>query len=74
MEKAFAILPRKAESANIRDTKPRNNGRYSLGVGLVKLTVHQCAFGPIHKLRQRDLVMEIRGNLVSSDLLRNRHA
>ena len=72
-EKFFAIFPRETERAHVGDTKTGDDGRKRLGIALGKLAVHEGALRPVHQLRQRDLVMEIGGNLVGDGLFGDRH-
>ena len=72
-EKFFAVFPREAEGAHIGNAKTGNDGRKGLGVALGKLAVHHGVLGPIHQLRQRDLVVKIPGDFVSDGLLCDCH-
>jgi hypothetical protein len=70
-EQLFAVVPLQTKSANVGETQPRHDGPQDLHVALIKLTLHQRAFGPVNQLRERELVVKICSNLVRHCLFRN---
>ncbi|MBI3876543.1 MAG: hypothetical protein HY300_11445 [Verrucomicrobia bacterium] len=70
MQQRLAVFPSEAKCAHVRDAEARNDGRKRLGLVLGKLAVHEGALRPVHQLRQRDLMVEVGGDLVGDGLLR----
>jgi hypothetical protein len=73
VEKFLAVVPRQAEDAHVGHAETGNNGRKYFGITFGKLAVHHGVLCPIHQLRERDLVVEIRGDFVGNGLFRDRH-
>jgi hypothetical protein len=73
VEEFLAVVPRQAEGAHVGHAETGNNGRKYFGVTSGKLAVQQGVLRPIHQLRERGLVMEIRGDFVGDGLFRDRH-
>jgi hypothetical protein len=72
-EQLLAIFPSEAEGAHICHAETGDDGRNCRGIAFGKLAIHHGVLSPIHQLRQRNLVVKIRGNLVGNDLFRDRH-
>src|SRR2546430_7635796 len=47
----FAVLPSKPEFGDVRETKSANNISQKINLGLVEISIHHCALGPIYQLR-----------------------
>ena len=72
-EQVFAIFPSQPEGTHVRHTEVGHDFREDAGIRVGQFAVHERALGPIDQLCQRDLVMEIRGDLIGDSLLRDRH-
>jgi hypothetical protein len=69
----FTILPGRTEGAHVGHAKTRDyDGQYPCAA-LLKFAVHHCALRLVHRLRQRNFVVEIRGDSAGDGLLRDRH-
>ncbi len=73
LKQLFAIFPRQTKRTHIGNAEAGDDGRKRVGVALGNFAVEQRTLRPIHQLCQRDLVMEIRGNLVGDGLFGDRH-
>jgi len=72
-EKLFAIIPGESKRADIRDSETGDDLGERGGIRFGEFAVHQRALRPIHQLRQRDVVVQIRGDLVGDGLFRDCH-
>lgn len=73
VEEVFAVFPRQAECANVGDPDSGNYCGQGCCVIFLKVAVEQCAFCPVDEDFERNLVVEIRGDLFGGDLFRDGH-
>ena len=70
-EEVFAIFPSETEGTDIGHAETRNYKAQSVRILVGKLAVEQRRFGPIHQLRQGNLVVQESGELFRSSWFRH---
>ena len=71
VEEVFAIFPGETEGTDIGHAETRNYKAQSVRILVGKLAVEQRRFGPIHQLRQGNLVVQESGELFRSSWFRH---
>ena len=66
---SFNIFPGQTKRAHVDYTQRRNRIGNRVRRVLVEFAVHHRAFGPIHKIRDRDVVLQIRSDRLGYLLL-----